>query len=143
MRIAMFRAGWIFLAFPGVLLVCVSGALSADGRLYSVPAETACAIPDPFDADQFQDTRIIVPPAWREVIVEVYSEGASFLVRLEDSEPEPGEHLWRWNGCDDEGRALSPGVYFLRILYIIGENTESCVFPLRLLRSASSSGFHK
>ncbi|MDR2734153.1 MAG: hypothetical protein LBC99_05835 [Spirochaetota bacterium] len=127
-----------------LFLICISGAaLFADEGIAYMPSDTVCAIPDPFDADEFQNTRIIVPLSWREVIVEVYSESASFLVRLKEEEAEPGEYLWRWNGCDDEGRVLSPGVYFLRVRYIIGENMENCVFPLRLLRSASSSRFHK
>jgi len=140
----LFRTGSVFSVSLMILLLCVSGAaLSAEERVINAPLDTACAVPDPFDADEAQSTRITVPLSWRDVIAEIYSENASYLVRLEGNELEPGEYFWPWNGCDDEGRALSPGVYFVHIRYIIGENAESCVFPLRLLRSASSSRFHK
>jgi hypothetical protein len=144
MRVDLFRAGSVFSVSLVILLFCVSGtAFSAEDHISNAPLDTAYAVPDPFDADEVQNTRISVPLSWRDVIVEVYSENASYLVRLEGNEVEPGEYFWPWNGCDDEGRALSPGIYFLRVRYIIGENAESCVFPLRLLRSASSSRFHK
>jgi len=99
--------------------------------------DTAYALPDPYQADEGRSTRIIVPLSWREVRVEVYAESGAFLVRLQGDEFEHGEYLWPWNGCDDEGRVLPPGVYFIRVLYKTGEAEERCVFPLRLYRNSN------
>jgi hypothetical protein len=100
--------------------------------------ETAYAVPDPYNTDRFENTRIVVPLTWRDVRVEIYGEDAAFLGSLHGEELKPSEYLWLWNGRDDEGRVLPPGVYYIRVLYRIGEKEERCVFPLRLLRTARS-----
>jgi hypothetical protein len=49
------------------------------------------------------------------VTLAVYDIQGRVVNRLQDGVVEPGEHLARWDGRDNYGRAVAPGIYFVRI----------------------------
>jgi len=120
----------------GLAFVCVFflTAFSGETNFFLAVPDTAYAVPDPFDADVYQDTRIVMPLFWRDVRVEVYGENAALLVSLQGEELGQSDYFWNWDGRDDEGRVLPPGMYFVRVLYRVGEEESRYVFPLRLQR---------
>ncbi len=76
--------------------------------------------PNPF----FQSTLIRYDlPAAEHVTLSVYDVSGRLVARLVGDGQAPGQHAVRWDGRDDRGRALAPGVFFYR--FEAGEYKET------------------
>jgi hypothetical protein len=85
----------------------IPGMAAIDGPLAPDPVASAHAVPNPFvDA-----TRIIVPADWRGTarVVDV----AGRIVRML-SHPTGTPAAFHWDGRDETGRVVAPGVYLIR-----------------------------
>jgi hypothetical protein len=54
-------------------------------------------------------------PRQAEVRLAVYDVGGRELAVLAEGPYDAGEHIMRWNGRNAAGRALSPGIYLVRM----------------------------
>ena len=54
-------------------------------------------------------------PAAVHVVVKVYNITGQLVAMLLDRQGTPGCHTVHWNGCDDQRRRVSSGVYLYRL----------------------------
>ena len=57
-------------------------------------------------------------PRADRVRVDIFDVRGRLMRNLVDREYEPGEWEARWDGSDDSGRSLPPGVYFTRVRFM-------------------------
>jgi flagellar hook assembly protein FlgD len=57
----------------------------------------------------------------------VYDAAGRQVRSLIDARQDPGYYTVRWDACDDAGRAVAAGVYFVRFETDIYERTEKAV----------------
>jgi hypothetical protein len=60
------------------------------------------------------DLRYVLPKSG-DVRVDIYGPGGSLVRRLSEGSQPAGAHTLRWDGRDDGGGAVPPGVYFYRL----------------------------
>jgi hypothetical protein len=87
----------------------------APNTVAGVPAETVriAASPSPFQGET--DLRYALPrvPAW--VTLSVYDHRGRRVRRLLDGQPSGSEGAVAWDGRDDSGRRLPPGIYVVKL----------------------------
>ncbi|MCP4546358.1 MAG: T9SS type A sorting domain-containing protein [bacterium] len=66
-------------------------------------------------------------PVAGQATVGVYDVQGRHLATLLDESVAAGDMTLDWNGCDDEGRALSAGVYLVRLSTAAGTSTQRAV----------------
>ncbi|MFN8178320.1 MAG: FlgD immunoglobulin-like domain containing protein [bacterium] len=69
------------------------------------------ATPSPFREGT---TIFLEVPAASKLRVDVFDVSGRRVRGLVDSELQAGVHRWQWNGCDDAGRPVPTGIYFVR-----------------------------
>lgn len=92
-----------------------SGGVDVPPAPGAPPAALALAPPAPNPARGTVRLRWALP-ATGHVTLEVFDLGGRRVRVLADGAFEPGMHERAWDGRDDAGRALGPGIYFARLL---------------------------
>ena len=91
-------------------VVTLSPTTGIDGDAFAFRLHSTC--PNPFNPE----TRIAFElPEAADVSLDVYSVGGRHVARLLSGPMEAGPHHVTWDGSDGRGRALSSGVYFVRL----------------------------
>ncbi len=109
-------------AASGVIYQTSSGGITTGVRQGSAPGVTAGytlapAYPNPFSPAQ-SDAGLTLEFSLQQgamVDVRVYNMLGQEVARLAAGFRGAGSHAVRWNGLDARGRAVAPGVYFLRL----------------------------
>jgi len=111
--LAVYREG-------GVRLPAVSTAVQ-ESRSSALPTRTQLSqnYPNPFNSSTTIDFSLA---ELEDVQLAIYNLVGQEIVTLVDGRREAGTHALRWDGRDDEGRELTSGVYFYRLL--AGEQVE-------------------
>jgi hypothetical protein len=92
--------------------LAAAGVPGDPGRGEPARAAITAISPNPFRAEarvEFSLTR----PA--NVRLAVYDLGGRLVMPLLDGSAQPGPHSLTWNGLDSSGRAVSPGIYLVRM----------------------------
>jgi hypothetical protein len=105
-----------------VMVIDYVGTVSAPANVAPVVRETLLpARPNPFGS-QVSMSYSLAAPGRAEL--EIYDVAGRLLRRLGGERMEAGEHRVDWDGRDQEGRSLDPGMYFYR-LNVDGRTSEA------------------
>lgn len=104
--------------FPIVDLHFVNGPTVDVPTPDPVAAPVALALSRPHPNPFVRNTTLrLAIPRTGEVALEIYDLGGRRVRTLVAGRLEPGEHAVRWDGHDDGGRRLGPGVYLARLRF--------------------------
>jgi flagellar hook capping protein FlgD len=96
-----------------VLVIDYAGVVAVPATAAPVTDETLSpAYPNPFDSQMSLTYSLAMPG---RAGVEVYDVAGRLVRRLGGDRVAAGEHRVEWDGRDDSGRALEPGMYFYRL----------------------------
>jgi hypothetical protein len=101
-------------ALRDLAVTCSSAPVGAGDAALAAPLATKlhAVFPNPFA----RATRISFDLALRgRVSLRVFAVDGRVVRTIEEGEREPGRYTGTWDGCDDAGRAVAAGVYFVRL----------------------------
>ena len=101
---------WSGDALAGVGGSCDDDCIKPDGIPPAFALENV--LPNP---TRGTSTITFAVPAPARVRIDVYDIMGRLTAALVDETKEPGIHISQWNGEDDRGRAVAPGLYFVRM----------------------------
>lgn len=80
------------------------------------------AYPNPFNPRTTISFRLPTPDRARLIVYDMRGRRVATLL---DTDMKAGEHAIDWNGTDDQGRALSSGLYYVRLTYGLESRTTT------------------
>jgi len=103
---------WLELEGDGLIKFVTVQVGCAEDRLTVLPRSGVTASPNPFSATTRLRWEQAAPAAVR---ADVFDRSGRLVRTLLDARLGAGSHSLCWDGCDDQGNRLEPGVYLLRL----------------------------
>jgi len=103
------------------LLPTLNPALPLVDEIVTLPVVTLSAFPNPFNPTA---TISFSLPVGGKAELELYNLKGQKIVTLSEGLMPSGKHSISFNGCDEYGRNLASGIYFLRLQHTAGIITK-------------------
>ncbi|GIX07763.1 MAG: hypothetical protein KatS3mg115_2166 [Candidatus Poribacteria bacterium] len=111
-------------------LPAVDLSYSTPGTENSVSQETGerpvlVATPNPFDPDEGPTELRFEAPLRSTISLRIFDSAGTLIRVLLDEEPHGGRQSLLWDGTDDAGNAVAPGIYIAQLLAIVDEKPKA------------------